>query len=114
LPDLPFMTRSSAPIALTAHVKNVSGRPFRAKTERRVIRLGAQLMDDQGNLINRDHARAWLPGDLGPGGSADIQIEVTAPDKPGRYALKFDLVSEGIDWFESCGSPTVTRGLWVS
>ena len=23
---------------------------------------------------------------------------------PGRYALKFDLVSEGVDWFERCGS----------
>ena len=30
------------------------------------------------------------------------------PEQPGRYALKFDLVSEGIDWFERCGSPTTT------
>ena len=26
-------------------------------------------------------------------------MTITAPDKPGRYALKFDLVSEGIDSF---------------
>ena len=116
LPDLPFLTRPSTPVALTAHVKNVSGRPFRAQTTqgRRVVRLGAQLIDDNGTLINLDHARAWLPGDLGPGRSADVRIEVTAPEKPGRYALKFDLVAEGVDWFESCGSPTITRGLWVS
>jgi hypothetical protein len=107
------MTRSSAPIALTAHVKNVSGRPFRAKVDRRVVRLGAQLTDERGEVIDRDYARAWLPADLGPGGSTAVQIEVTAPDKPGRYGLKFDLVSEGVDWFETAGSPTITRGLWV-
>ena len=118
LPDLPFVTRRSSPVSLTAHVRNLSSRPFRAQSDlgdgRRVVRLGAQLVDGNGNLINRDHARAWLPVDLGPGRSADIKIDITAPEQPGRYALKFDLVSEGVDWFESCGSPTITRGLWVS
>ncbi|MEO7158428.1 MAG: radical SAM protein, partial [Vicinamibacterales bacterium] len=114
LPGLPFMTRAAAPVSLTAHVKNVSGRPFRAKVDRRVVRLGAQLTDERGEVIDRDYARAWLPGDLGPGGSTEVQIEVMAPDKPGRYGLKFDLVSEGVDWFETAGSPTITRGLWVS
>ncbi len=118
LPNLPFIARRAAPVSLTAHVRNLSGRPFRAQSDlgdgRRVVRLGAQLVDDKGNLINRDHARAWLPVDLGPGRSADIKIDITAPEQPGRYALKFDLVSEGVDWFESCGSPTITRSLWVS
>jgi hypothetical protein len=27
--------------------------------------------------------------------------------------LKFDLVSEGIDWFERCGSPTTVKNLIV-
>jgi len=27
--------------------------------------------------------------------------------------LKFDLVSEGIDWFERCGSPTTVKKLVV-
>ena len=66
-----------------------------------------------GAMINRDHARAWLPGDIPPGGTAEVRIDVPAPDTPGRYGLKFDLVSEGIDWFEACGSPTTTVGLWV-
>ena len=77
LPDLPFLTRPSTPVSLTAHVKNLSSRPFRAQSDqgdgRRVVRLGAQLTDANGDVINRDHARAWLPGDLGPGRSADVQ-----------------------------------------
>lgn len=79
-----------------------------------MVRLGAQLLTDTGDLINLDHARAWLPGDLAPGAAAPVAIEVPVPDRPGRYTLKFDLVSEGVDWFEKCGSPTITRGLWVT
>jgi hypothetical protein len=41
-------------------------------------------------------------------------MTVKAPDTPGRYQLKFDLVSEGIDWFEKSGSLTTTKDLHVS
>jgi hypothetical protein len=64
-------------------------------------------------MIDRDHARAWLPGDIKGGSSADVAIEVMAPEQPGRYTLRFDLVSEGVDWFEACGSPTTARRLVV-
>ena len=115
LPDLPFLTATETPLTLTAQVKNLSARPFRAQASygRRLVRLGAQLTAADGTMINRDHARAWLPHDLAPGAQAAVRIEVPAPPTPGRYALKFDLVSEGIDWFEACGSPTTVRGLWV-
>ena len=116
LPDLPFMTRTSTTVPLTAKVTNVSGRPFRAQPRqdgRRVVRLGAQLTDQQGAVIERDYARAWLPVDLGPGRTADVRIEVPAPATPGKYGLKFDLVSEGIDWFERCGSETTIKPFWV-
>lgn len=116
LPDLPYMTRASATLPLTAHIKNVSGRAFRSQSRddgRRVVRLGAQLTNDAGEVIDRDYARAWLPSDLGPGQSMNVPIEIPTPAQPGRYGLKFDLVSEGIDWFEASGSPTITRGLWV-
>jgi hypothetical protein len=77
------------------------------------VRLGAQLVGPDGTLINRDHARAWLPADIPGGGAADVTIEVPLPETPGHYALKFDLVSEGIDWFEKSGSPTTTRNVLV-
>ena len=61
--------RPRPPLTLTAHVKNVSTRPFRAQASygRRLVRLGAQLIAADGTLLNRDHARAWLPDDLAPG-----------------------------------------------
>ncbi|MGZ5380160.1 MAG: hypothetical protein ACXWD8_19960, partial [Mycobacterium sp.] len=72
-----------------------------------------QLCAPDGTLLNRDFERAWLPGNVEPGGSVVVPMTITAPSSPGRYALKFDLVSEGIDWFEQCGSPTTIKPLIV-
>ena len=77
------------------------------------MRLGAQLCADDGSLINRDYERAWLPSHLQAGATVDGPITVKAPDTPGRYRLKFDLVSEGIDWFEQSGSRTTVKELVV-
>jgi MoaA/NifB/PqqE/SkfB family radical SAM enzyme len=113
--DAPLSGRPGETLTIHAHVKNLSSRPFRklASYGRRLVRLGAQLVGPDGTLINRDHARAWLPADIPGGGAADVTIEVPLPEAPGRYALKFDLVSEGIDWFEKSGSPTTTRDVVV-
>ncbi len=115
LPGLPLIARAGQPLQVSTRVHNLSTRPFPAQASygRRLVRLGAQLCAADGTIINRDFARAWLPQALGPGGRTDIAIEITAPEEPGRYALKFDLVSEGIDWFERCGSRTTMKTLVV-
>jgi hypothetical protein len=115
VPGLPLRARATQPVTVKTRIRNLSTRPFRAQASygRRLVRLGAQLLSADGTMIDRDHARAWLPGDIPPGGAADVSIEVPAPAQPGRYALKFDLVSEGIDWFEKCGSPTTVKALVV-
>lgn len=115
VPGVPLMARAGQPLEVRTRVQNLSTRPFPAQAThgRRLVRLGAQLCAADGTIINRDFARAWLPQPLGPGDQTDIAIEIPTPDEPGRYGLKFDLVSEGIDWFERCGSPTTTRSLWV-
>lgn len=115
LPALPLKARPAEPLALKTRVSNLSARPFRAQASygRRLVRLGAQLLDANGQMINRDHARAWLPADIPPAASADVPIEIPVPETPGRYTLKFDLVSEGIDWFEACGSEPTVKPLVV-
>src|SRR6185436_5624642 len=115
VPGIPIVARAGRPVQVRTRVHNLSTRPFPAQATygRRLVRLGAQLCAEDGTLLNRDFARAWLPATLGPGTRADVAIDIPAPEQPGRYALKFDLVSEGIDWFEKCGSPTTTRALWV-
>jgi hypothetical protein len=115
IPGLPLLARHGRQLTLHATVRNTSARPFPAQASygRRLVRLGAQLCAADGSVVNRDYERAWLAAPLAPGANARIPITITAPTEPGRYALKFDLVSEGIDWFEACGSPTTTKTLVV-
>ena len=111
----PLKTRAAKKLKIRTRVENVCARPFPAKATygRRLVRLGAQLCDEHGALLERDYAHAWLPHTLKPGASIDVPIEIVAPDTPGNYLLKFDLVSEGIDWFENNGSPTTLKPLVV-
>ena len=115
VPGVPLVARAGQRLQVRTRISNLSTRAFPAQATygRRLVRLGAQLCAPDGALVNRDFARAWLPQTLGPGDRADVAIDVPTPDTPGRYLLKFDLVSEGIDWFESCGSPTTTKTLLV-
>jgi hypothetical protein len=107
--------RAGEPLAIRTRVTNLSTRPFPAQASygRRLVRLGAQLCAADGTLINRDYERAWLPSHLQSGATVEIPITVKAPETPGRYQLKFDLVSEGIDWFEKSGSSTTVKPLVV-
>jgi hypothetical protein len=111
----PLQAKPGEPLEIRTRVTNLSTRAFPAHATygRRLVRLGAQLCAEDGTLINRDYERAWLPSHLQAGATVDIPITVTAPATPGRYQLKFDLVSEGIDWFEQSGSPTTTKPLVV-
>jgi hypothetical protein len=115
LSRVPLFARTGRPLAVRTRVHNLSTRPFPADATygRRLVRLGAQLCRENGELINLDFARARLPGALQPGAAADITVELPPLDAAGRYELKFDLVSEGVDWFERCGSPTTSKTLWV-
>jgi hypothetical protein len=111
----PLKAKAGQPLEIRTRVTNLSARPFpsQASYGRRLVRLGAQLCAQDGTLINRDYERAWLPAHLQAGATVEIPITVRAPETPGRYQLKFDLVSEGIDWFEKTGSPTTVKDLVV-
>jgi hypothetical protein len=115
VPGIPLMARAGRPLRVRTRVSNLSTRAFPATASygRRLVRLGAQLCDEAGALIERDFARARLPAALEGGKTTDINIEFPGVERPGRYTVKFDLVSEGVDWFERCGSPTTLRKFWV-
>jgi hypothetical protein len=115
-PHRPLKARAAQPLKIRTRIENACARPFprQATHGRRLVRLGAQLCDERGTLLERDYARAWLPHTLDPGARVEVPIEIVAPANPGRYTLRFDLVSEGIDWFEACGSPTTEKPLIVT
>jgi hypothetical protein len=115
VPGIPLIAHAGRPLQVRARVRNLSSRPFpaRATYGRRLVRLGGQLCRHDGTLVNRDFARADLPRTIAGGAAADVSVRLPPLTEPGRYAIKFDLVSEGVDWFERCGSETTVKKLWV-
>jgi len=87
-------------------VKNLGGALWRKHTAigRQTVRLGAQLYDAAGHLLELNFARAFLPHDVKKGQWAYVEIDLPPSPGPGKYRLKLDMVSEGVDWFERAGS----------
>src|SRR3954447_4058071 len=115
VPGLPLIGARNRPLTVRTRVHNLSERafPITGAQGRRLVRLGAQLCATDGSLLNLDFARATLPRPLEGGSAADIELRLEQLPGPGRYVLKFDLVSEGVEGFEKCGSPTTQQPLWV-
>jgi SAM-dependent methyltransferase len=70
------------------------------------VRVGVHLFDRSGTLVELDFARVHLPHGVSPGESLRFGFRVPAPP-PGDYRLGFDLVSEGVCWFEVNGARPV-------
>jgi hypothetical protein len=115
MPGMPLIATRDQGLRVRTRVKNLSTRRFPASATygRRLVRVGAQLCSAEGELIALDFARADLPNDLAPGASTDVIVELPPLTNPGRYRVKLDLVNEGVDWFERCGSETTERPLWI-
>jgi hypothetical protein len=60
-----------------------------------------------GKPLDVDYARVHLADDTLPGGTRDVDVRLDSPP-PGEYLLEFDLVSQGIGWFEANGCATVS------
>jgi hypothetical protein len=78
------------------------------------VRLGIQLLDAASRVIGRDFARCDLDADVGPGESRSLRADFTAPADTGDYGLKFDLVVEGVTWFEPAGTKVAVSPLRVT
>ncbi len=51
---------------------------------------------------------------MNPVERTELSLTCHAPRAPGKYRLRFDLVDEGISWFESFGVRTVDLAVNVA
>lgn len=77
-----------------------------------IVRLGSHLYDGGGNLITVDFSRHGLPVRVGPGERIPLDIDLELPGE-GSYKLSFDMVAEGVTWFENVGSKPVDLSVRV-
>jgi SAM-dependent methyltransferase len=77
------------------------------------VNVGVHLRGRDGAPLAVDFARVRLVGRTAPGEEQRVSFELTSPP-PGDYLLEFDLVSEGVGWFEMNGSATATVAVTVA
>jgi len=75
--------------------------------------LAYHLFTPTGAVYVWDGTRTLLPAPVAPGASITVNATVTLPATPGTYALKFDLVQEGVSWFSGQGVPAESISLTV-
>ena len=74
----------------------------------RQVVLGVQLCAADGAVIDRDHFRYPLTGEIRPGESATVALVVPRPPTGQPCTFKVDALIENLTWFEPRGSETLT------
>ena len=77
------------------------------------VTCGLKVGDRHGQALREDLGRTPLERDVAPGGTVEIVMDVLADLPPGTYELRYDMVVEGVTWFEFQGSPCLRRTLEV-
>jgi hypothetical protein len=83
-------------------------------TDKGAVTLGAHLLGADQEVESWDYGRAALSYDLLPGEVVNLELDLTAPARPGTYYVEFDMVSEQLAWFEELGSVPVRARLEVT
>jgi hypothetical protein len=118
LVDGPTTCRPGDDVKYRVQVENQGSASWRARGEQGTyegaVRLGAHLVPpDDFDVPVWDFGRADLDAEVAPGGQTSIDIVMRAPERPGVYQVEFDMVAEGVTWFEDRGSPVIRSDLRV-
>lgn len=95
-------------------VTNTGDAIWRARGHGQVgqVLCGVKICTEDGRVL-RDDLRRPFPHDVAPGQTVQLEVRVEAPKEAGRYLLKYDVLIEGVVWFEWVGSPVARRMLQV-
>ena len=113
--SLPAHARAGESVVAAVTLTNTGTATWRARPDGSDhVRLGIQLLDAASRVIGRDFARGDLEVDIAPGDSRNLRASFNAPAEAGDYNLKFDLVVEGVTWFEPAGTKVAVRAFRVT
>ncbi|HET7216531.1 MAG TPA: class I SAM-dependent methyltransferase [Vicinamibacterales bacterium] len=108
-------TPAGAPFTDRLRITNTGTVVWRAAGRRfgGQVTCGLKVCDTNGNVLREDLGRTPLPRDVAAGESIELEIVVAGGLAAGRYELRYDMVVEGVTWFEFYGSPCPKRSLEV-
>jgi ubiquinone/menaquinone biosynthesis C-methylase UbiE len=113
--EAPPKARSGEEVSIQLNIRNSGSVIWKetSQSESGYVRLGIQLLDGTQKLLKRDYFRIALPAPMRPGEKWGPLIRVPVPDSSGNYFFKFDMVLEGITWFEPAGSRPIYHAFEV-
>jgi len=80
---------------------------------KRGVKLGVKLLEvGRASFVDYDR-HGHMDRTVGPGEILELDAAIWAPEAPGEYALKLDMVDEHVTWFEDQGSVPLIRRLIV-
>lgn len=96
-------------------VTNVGSVTWKARGRRfgGQVTCGVKVRNRSGEVVREDLGRTPLLRDVAPHETIDVEIHVEGSLPPGEYELRYDMVVEGVTWFEFQGSPSPRRLLTV-
>ncbi|MDQ7030716.1 MAG: N-acetylmuramoyl-L-alanine amidase [Ardenticatenia bacterium] len=104
--EVPDRVEAGQRVSMTVTVQNTGRAVWRAGGEplKGVVRLGYHWIAADGREVE-GRTRGVLPRDVAPGERVTLRgVEVVAPQTPGTYTLRLDMVSELVAWFRQVGS----------
>ena len=78
------------------------------------VTCGLKVRDARGDVFREDLGRTPLSRDVAPGEEIEIEMSVAGSLPVGRHVMRYDMVVEGVTWFEFQGSPCPERSLEVA
>ena len=78
-----------------------------------VVMPGLKILNESGETVIELHGHPLLPRAVAPGQSVALEIQFAAPEKPGTYTAKIDLVDQHVCWFEGVVSQPLVFGFEV-
>jgi SAM-dependent methyltransferase len=77
------------------------------------VTCGLKVCHAGGEVLREDLGRTPLQRDVAPGEEIEIEMTVAGLLPAGHYGLRYDMVVEGVTWFEFQGSACARRSLEV-
>ena len=113
--DAPETVAAGQPLRIRLRVTNAGTATWKARGRRfgGQVTCGLKVCDATGALLREDLGRTGLTDDVPPGTTVEAEMIVPGALPAGRYVLLYDMVVEGVTWFEFQGSPCPRRPLDV-
>jgi len=103
--NVPKKMKAGETVLISANVKNISKENWTKESGVHLVYLWKDKADKAGNQIGGKFERTgYLKKNVAAGESVTLDLQISAPDRPGTYILILTMVQENIAFFHSKGA----------